>query len=365
LDFVHTPVLLEETLALLGPAIRTDGGAPENAPGKHTVKNLMIDCTLGEGGHSEAFLDRFPDLNIYGTDADKDIIKYAEKRLGRFGGRMKFFHCWAEDFLDSYRAGSCQSDCKTDSGGRFNNRELSLPCIILIDLGVSLYHYEKGDRGFSFQNDEALDMRIDTGRGESVKSLLAHISEKALADLLYRNAEEQRSRRIARAIVRERAKAPVDSSARLASIVESVCPRRGPGKHIHPATKTFQALRVAVNGELDRLPSLLEKALSLLKSGGRLGVISFHSLEDRIVKNFFRDNAKDAVPEKSALRKEYVPIISSMRRVRLITKKPVSASEEERLRNPQSRSAKLRVVEKTEMSAGEDLPPGFPQEEQK
>jgi len=332
MEFAHKPVLLKETLALLAPAIK---------PGE---KNLMIDCTLGEGGHSEAFLEKFTDLDVFGIDADKNIIKCAEKRLERFGARVSFFRCWADDFLNCNQLESL--------------REFSPPCIILIDLGVSLYHYEKGGRGFSFQNDEALDMRIDTSRGESVKSLLSHISEKDLADLLYYNAEEQKSRRIARAIIEERSKAPIISSAQLASIVEKACFRQQKqhnrrnqysGMRIHPATKTFQALRIAVNGELERLPSLLESALSILARGGRLGVISFHSLEDRIVKNFFRDCAHEATGGlnygSEHAKCENLPIIKS-KRVNLITKKPVCAGEEERMGNPPSRSAKLRVVEK-------------------
>jgi 16S rRNA (cytosine1402-N4)-methyltransferase len=284
----------------------------------------MIDATLGEGGHSEIFLSRFPDLRIIGIDADKSIQEAAKERLGEFGDRIQYYSGWAQDFFAGFP------------------RDAKRPDTILVDLGVSFYHYERGGRGFSFRKDEELDMRIDTGRGLNAAELLERLSERDLADLLYKNAEERFSRRIARGIASARSGGAVMGSAALAEIVErSVPPFYRHGK-THPATKTFQALRIAVNGELDRLRELLEGALKVLNVGGRLGVISFHSLEDRIVKNFFREKNKDCTSPPEA------PICegNGRRVLKLLTGKPVVPADEEARNNPPSRSAKLRVVEK-------------------
>ena len=309
MEIVHTPVLLEETLQYLAPRNGTE---------------LMVDATMGEGGHSHAFLSRFPDLKIIGIDADRDLQAVAMLRLEEFGGRVHFYSGWAQAFFAEYPA------------------ELKRPDTILADLGVSLYHYEKSGRGFSFQKDEALDMRLDASSGNSAAELLARLPEKELADLLYNNAGERYSRRIAGLIVEERQKGTITTTAALASIVERAVPasyRYGP---IHPATRTFQALRIAVNGELSRLPDLLEGALRILEPGGRLGIITFHSLEDRIVKNFFRMKNKDCTcpPEAPICRCE------GRRAVNVLTRKGIVPGDEEVSRNPPSRSARLRVIEK-------------------
>jgi 16S rRNA (cytosine1402-N4)-methyltransferase len=213
---------------------------------------------------------------------------------------------------------------------------------VLLDLGISLYHYEKSLRGFSFRKDEFLDMRIDPGRGIPAAELLARISEKDLADILYAYGEERYSRRIARIMVEARSHSTLTGSAALAELVERAVPASYRRRGIHPATKTFQALRIAVNGELSQLQELLEGALRALESGGRLGVISFHSLEDRIVKRYFRGKNKDCTCPPEA------PICTceGRRLIRLLTRKAISPTEAEVKRNPPSRSAKLRVVEK-------------------
>lgn len=182
---LHTPVLLEETIQFLAP--RSEG-------------ELMVDATLGEGGHSYAFLSRFPDLRIVGIDADRDIQETARKRLEQFGERIHFYTGWSHDFF---------SDLP---------RNIKRPDTILIDLGVSMYHYEKSGRGFSFRKDEFLDMRLDTGTGPTAADLLARLSEKELADLLYQNAEERSSRRIARAIVHARSGQAISNSRALADL---------------------------------------------------------------------------------------------------------------------------------------------------
>ncbi|MDR2484334.1 MAG: 16S rRNA (cytosine(1402)-N(4))-methyltransferase RsmH [Treponema sp.] len=306
MEIVHTPVLLEEVIRFLGP--RRQG-------------ELMIDATLGEGGHSHAFLSRFPDLQVIGIDADRDIQDVAKERLREFGSRIVFYTGWSQDFFASPPV---------------DNRR---PDTILIDLGVSLYHYRKGNRGFSFMRDEALDMRIDRTGGVSAADLIAGLSERELADLLYINGEERYSRRIARSIKEAKTQGKITGSGGLAELVVRAVPvayRYGP---VHPATKTFQALRIAVNRELEGLPALLEAALEALKPGGRMGVISFHSLEDRIVKNFFRERGKNTLEE---------PIHKKGGRgiINLLSRKGISPGMDEIRNNPSSRSARLRVVEK-------------------
>ncbi|MDR2109701.1 MAG: 16S rRNA (cytosine(1402)-N(4))-methyltransferase RsmH [Spirochaetaceae bacterium] len=309
MEIVHTPALLAETIKYLAP---------------RSAGELMVDATLGEGGHSYAFLSRFPDLRIIGIDADGDIQRVARERFKEFGDRIHFYTGWAQVFFAELPRNSKRPDS------------------ILIDLGVSLYHYEKAGRGFSFRKDEVLDMRIDQSRGSGAADLLARLSERELADMIYSNAGERYSRRIARGITAARSRSAIRSSAVLAEIVERAVPplyRRG---HTHPASKTFQALRIAVNGELTRLPDLLEAALGALEPGGRMGVISFHSGEDRIVKNFFREKNKDCTcpPEAPICRCE------GRRIVTMLTRKAVSPADDERRKNPPSRSARLRVAEK-------------------
>ena len=308
-EYAHTPVLLDEVLKFLGPRGKNE---------------LMVDANTGEGGHSFAILSNFSDIKIVAIDADSDILAIAQKRLEKFEHRVYFYSGWSYDFFGDYPS------------------QFKRPDTILFDLGVSFYHYKKSGKGFSFEKDEYLDMRIDASQGITAADLLAKLPERELADLLYNNAQERYSRRIASLIVNERQKSTITTTSALAGLVEKAVPasyRHGP---IHPATRTFQALRIAVNGELSRLPSLLEAALRVLEPGGRLGVISFHSLEDKIVKNFFREMNKNCIcPPES-------PICncSGRRSVNILTKKGITPSEEEIEWNPPSRSARLRVVEK-------------------
>ena len=306
---VHVPVLPEQVLHYLAPRGKNE---------------LLIDATLGEGGHSYEFLSRFRDLSVVGVDADPVIQAVAKERLAEFGGRMRFYTGWSQDFFAAYPS------------------DLERPDTVLMDLGVSLYHYEKSGRGFSFSAGEKLDMRLDASQGISAAEFLAQRPEKEIADILYKNAGERYSRRIAGAIVLERRRGAISTAAALSELVKRAVPasyRHGP---VHPATRTFMALRIAVNGELERLPELLELALKVLKPGGRLGVISFHSGEDRIVKRFFKEKNKSCVcpPEQA------VCGCSGLRSVNILTPKGVTADEDEIKRNPPSRSARLRVAEK-------------------
>jgi len=309
MEYVHTPVLLNEVLEFLAPRGKDE---------------LMIDANIAEGGHAYAFLSRFPDLKIVGIDADSEILAVAKERLQEFADRIHLYSGWSFDFFTEYPS------------------DLKRPDTIFFDLGISYYHYKKSGRGFSFEKDEFLDMRIDVSQGFTAADFLARLPERELADLIYNNSGERYSRRIASLIVDERQKSTLTTTSALADLVKRAVPasyRHGP---IHPATRTFQALRIAVNGELSRLHSILEAALRVLEPGGRLGVISFHSLEDRIVKNFFRSMNKDCTCPQNA------PICycEGSRSVNILTKKGITPEKEETERNPPSRSARLRVIEK-------------------
>ena len=309
MEVVHTSVLLEEALKYLAP--RKSG-------------ELMIDATVGEAGHLFAFLSQFPHLKAIGVDADAEILKTARKRLAGFGERVQFYTGWSHDFFAEYPG------------------EYKRPDTILMDLGVSLFHYERSGRGFSFRYDEPLDMRIDVTSGLSAADLIARLSQENLADLLYTNAEERYSRRIAKAICEAKDGGAITSSAALAEIVRRAVPPAYRHGAIHPATRTFQALRIAVNGEISRLEGLLEAAFAVLEPGGRMGVISFHSIEDRVVKKFFREKNRDCIcPLQEPICK-----CRGQRAVTLLTRKGVRAGEEEVRRNPPSRSATFRAVEK-------------------
>ena len=320
-DAVHKPVLLRECLEYLGPE-----------KGQAASPYLLIDCTLGEGGHSEAFLEQFTHLRIIGLDADLKIQARARERLERFGQRMFFYTVWFNDFFANFFIEE-------------NSARMECPDAVLFDLGISLFHYEKSERGFSFRDadDEPLDMRLSPDTQQvSAADIVNSFEEKKLADLIYAYSEERFSRRIARAIVLERQKEKIETAGRLARVVSSAVPARMKRVKIHPATKTFQALRIAVNGELERLSGVLPAAFGALVLGGKLGVITFHSLEDRIVKNFFRNLTRDCIcPPES-------PKCTCGRScAQLLTKKAVLPSDEETRVNAPSRSAKLRVIKKT------------------
>jgi 16S rRNA (cytosine1402-N4)-methyltransferase len=307
----HTSVLPEKVWRFLRPA----------SPGE-----LFIDATLGEGGHTELFLSRAKDLKAVGIDADSSILEVAKRRLGPYNDRVRFFNIWFNVFFREYPL----------RGER--------PDKILFDLGISSFHYESSSRGFSFSRDEYLDMRIGGELETSAFDIVNNYPETELANILYEYGEERYSRKIAAAITAARGKKSIEKTSELRGIVERAVPpeyRRG---KIHAATKTFQALRIAVNGELVRLSSALRDSLQVLKPGGRLAVISFHSLEDRIVKHFFKEKSRSCTCPPELPRCE----CGRIQRARILTKKPVTADEDETAENPRGRSAKLRVLEKIE-----------------
>lgn len=269
--------------------------------------SLLIDCTLGEGGHTEAFLTRYPELRVIGVDRDSAILEKAVYRLRDFSDRFTAVNAWSDEFLENY------------TGDK--------PDRILFDLGISVFHYEESGRGFSFSRSEELDMRLDKNQAFSVADIVNTYPECELADVIYEYGEERYSRRIARAIAERRNSGPIEKSDELAELIRSSVPADYRWGRIHPATRTFQALRIAVNRELDRIEPELKRAIELVGEKGRVGVITFHSLEDRIAKWCFKG-------EESA------------GRVTILTKHPVIPTEEECRVNSPSRSAKLRVVEK-------------------
>src|SRR5439155_8175585 len=267
-------------------------------------------CTIGLGGHSRALLEAGA-TRVIGLDRDLDALAQARETLAPWRDRIELVHAdyrTLADVLDS--------------------RHIATVDGALADLGVSSLQFDAPGRGFSFQRDEPLDMRMDRSAGETAADLVARSTERELADAIFQYGEERFSRRIARAIVDARRTTPVATTGRLASIVRRAIPRRGPAR-IDPATRTFQALRIWVNRELEGLDGFLETAVRRLRAGARLVVITFHSLEDRIVKHTLRG------------------LEHRIAGVRVLTKKPITPSDEEVARNPRARSAKLRAAERT------------------
>jgi 16S rRNA (cytosine1402-N4)-methyltransferase len=302
---MHHPVLLAEVIAALQPQ------PPE----------VYLDGTVGAGGHAVAILRASaPTGRLFGFDQDPQAIKIAGERVGEFGGRYRLFQA------------------NFDQMERIAIAEHIPPAAgILLDLGVSSMQLDQAERGFSFQ-DAPLDMRMNPAEGQSAADLVNRLEQTELADVIYRYGEERYSRRIARAIVAAR---PIWRTQALAELVARVVPGAKGKRKIHPATKTFQALRIAVNDELGALSRALPQTIRLLKPGGRLAVISFHSLEDRIVKQFFKQEAQDCIcpPEQPECTCHHRATIN------ILTKKPVGPSPAEIEQNPRARSAKLRVVE--------------------
>jgi len=300
-------VLLDEVLAAL--AIRRDG--------------IYIDGTFGRGGHAGAILERLgPEGRLLGLDKDPQALAEAERRFG------------ADERFAMERGSFAQLGRHVKQRGWQGKVDG-----ILLDLGVSSPQLDDAARGFSFRLDGELDMRMDPTQGRSAAQWLAEASEREIADVLYQYGEERHSRRIARAIVAARAEAPITRTAQLAGIIRAAHPKWEPGRD--PATKSFQGIRIFINGELDDLRACLPQTLEALRPGGRLAVISFHSLEDRIVKRFMREEARgDDFPVD-------LPVPQSALNPRLkVIGKAVRASEREVAENPRARSAVLRVAER-------------------
>ncbi len=292
-ELLHEPVMVSETVDLLAPS---RGG-------------LYVDCTVGLGGHTRALLEAGAS-RVLGLDRDPEALRIARERLEGFADRVELVHA-------DYR----------DLGRVLDEHQIDRVAGTLADLGVSSMQLDSASRGFSFRRDEPLDMRMDQSQGPTVADLLRDVEETELANVIFQHGEERFSRRIARAIVETRRTTPIATTGQLAQIVRRAVPKRG-YQRIDPATRTFQALRIWVNRELEGLDAFIEAACDRLLVGARLAIITFHSLEDRIVKHAFRALAQGRIA------------------LRILTKRPLVPQEVEIDRNPRARSAKLRAVER-------------------
>ena len=320
---LHEPVLLAEVSEWLRPE---EGGT-------------FVDCTVGLGGHSRAILAASPDTRVIGIDRDLEALALARERLLIFEGRVQLVHANFESI-----ASVLDRQGTTEVRG------------VLADLGVSSLQLERSERGFSFASDAPLDMRMDQDSGLRAAELVNELAERELADLIFEYGEERGARKIARAIARQRGREPIATTKQLADIV--VRALNIPGRwRIHPATRTFQALRIVVNDELRTLDRFIPAAISKLAHGGRLAIISFHSLEDRIVKrSFLRESGRcicetqrwqrGAGRKEAAVDEVICEHCGAGRRVSILTRKPVRPAPEEMERNPRSRSSLLRVCER-------------------
>jgi 16S rRNA (cytosine1402-N4)-methyltransferase len=308
---IHRPVLLKETINLL-----------ESSRG-----GVFIDATLGLGGHSRAILEASDRVRLLGIDQDIEALRLASESLKEFGARFTAVHAnFAE--IDALVA---EAGIEGVDG-------------ILADLGVSSLQFDSGERGFSFRFDAPLDMRMDAeSDDETAAELLERLSEEEIANVIYNFGEERKSRRIARRIVERREDGnPVATTGELAALVEKAV-GRNPKDKIHPATRTFQALRIAVNHELEVLETFIDDAIDLLNPEGRMAIITFHSLEDRIVKQrFLKWNGRCSCPPRFPK-----CVCGAEKKIDLVTRKPVVADDAEIEMNPRARSAKLRVCKRT------------------
>ncbi|HCP32434.1 TPA: 16S rRNA (cytosine(1402)-N(4))-methyltransferase [Candidatus Acetothermia bacterium] len=304
---LHRPVLCSEVVRIFGPQ-----------PGK-----VYVDATVGLGGHTQALLEAENELTIVAIDRDEEALKIAAERLSPFGKRVHLIHGNYSDI-------------------REHLAHLGIEKIagFLLDLGLSSLQLDSAARGFSFRWDGPLDMRMDTSQGLTAADLVNKASEKELSHILRDYGEERFAQRIARAILASRMKSPIDTTQALAEVVRGAIPKRFHPKRIDPATRTFQALRIAVNQELLNLKEGLEAGFQALETGGVMAAISFHSLEDRIIKQFFRYKALSCTCPPDFP----VCVCDKQVEAEILTRKPIRPSSEEITKNPRARSAKLRAA---------------------
>lgn len=309
MEFNHIPIMLDEVIE--GLDIKKDG--------------IYVDGTIGGAGHSIEIVKKLDRGKLIGIDQDEDALKKAREVLKDYKDKTVFIH-------DNYR----------NIDKILKDLDIEKVDGIFIDIGVSSYQLDKASRGFSYHNDARLDMRMDRSKEFSAWDLVNKYSQEELEDILLNYGEESWGKRIAEFIVEERKKSPINTTLELVDVIKKAIPKRVRMEGSHPGRKTFQAIRIEVNGELEVLKESIDKMVEVLKPGGRLGVITFHSLEDRIVKNKFRYLFKDCIcpPE--------IPICKcdKKREIKIITRKPIVAKDEEININPRSRSAKLRIAEK-------------------
>ncbi|MDQ2661578.1 MAG: 16S rRNA (cytosine(1402)-N(4))-methyltransferase RsmH [Actinomycetota bacterium] len=310
IEHIHTPVMLERTLDLLAPALDVDGA-------------VLVDATLGMGGHSRALLERFPGLTVVGLDRDTDALAIAEERLTPFGRRARFVHAVYDEIDDAVRAEG------------FDQVQG-----VLFDLGVSSLQLDRAERGFAYSKDAPLDMRMDSTSGRTAADVIAESSEDELRRLFYEYGEEKLSPRYARAIVQARNEAPITRSGQLVAIITKATPvavqRQG-----HPAKRVFQALRIEVNEELTVLQRAIPVALETLAVSGRIVVLAYQSLEDRIVKRALQAATSSTAPAGLPMElPEHRP------QFRLLVRGAELASESEQAENPRAKPVRLRAAER-------------------
>ena len=308
-EFKHIPVLLNEVVE--GLDIKKNG--------------IYIDCTIGGGGHSSEIVKRLsPEGHLYGFDRDEEAISTCQER-----------------FKDNKNVTLIHANYK-DAPTILQERGIKSFDGLLIDLGVSSYQIDTAGRGFSFLHEGRLDMRMDKEQDLDAYEVLNHYPKERLLDILYKYGEESNAKKIVENILKHREKAPIETTLQLKEIIEESFPKKVIYGKGGVSKKTFQAIRIEVNGELDGLDEVLKKFIKMLKNGGRMAVITFHSLEDRIVKNVFKEESTDCLcPPKIP-----VCICGHKRSIKLINKKPIIASDEEVKENSRSSSAKLRIIEK-------------------
>lgn len=312
---IHTPVLLDRCIELLGPALDREGA-------------VFVDATLGMGGHSEAFLERFPGVRLIGLDRDHDALRIAGERLARFGDRVRLVHAVYDTI----------GDALVSSGARAADA-------VLFDLGVSSLQLDLDERGFTYARDAPLDMRMDQSQGVTAADVIAGYGEGDLRRIFERYGEEKLSGRYARAILAARRSAPIVRSGQLVDIIAAATPAAAQ-RAGHPAKRVFQALRIEVNRELAALEQALPAALGLLPVGGRIVVLSYQSLEDRLVKRAFAAAAASTAPRGLPVElPEHAP------RFRLLVKGAELASDQERASNPRATPVRLRAAERLREAA--------------
>jgi 16S rRNA (cytosine1402-N4)-methyltransferase len=310
IERIHTPVMLERTVELLAPAIEAEGA-------------VLVDATLGMGGHSRAFLQRFPKLTVIGLDRDTDALAIARERLAAFGDRARFVHTVYDGIAEAIR-----SEGFDEVQG------------VLFDLGVSSLQLDRAERGFAYAKDAPLDMRMDSTRGRTAADVIAESSEQELRRIFQEYGEEKLAQRYARAIVRARAEEPITRSGQLVAILTDATPvavqRQG-----HPAKRVFQALRIEVNEELSVLQRAMPAALDSIALGGRIVVLAYQSLEDRIVKRVLATASTSSAPPGLPMElPEHKP------QFRLLVRGAELASESEQAENPRAKPVRLRAAER-------------------
>jgi len=310
IERIHTPVMLERTLELLAPALKVDGA-------------VMVDATLGMGGHTAAFLERFPNLTVIGLDRDTDALGIARERLAKYGDRARFVHTVYDGIARAVR-----SEGFSEVQG------------VLFDLGVSSLQLDRAERGFAYAKDAPLDMRMDSTKGRTAADVIAESSEDELRRIFLDYGEEKLAARYARAIVRARAEAPITRSAELVAVLQDATPmavqRQG-----HPAKRVFQALRIEVNEELSVLERAMPAALDSIAVGGRIVVLAYQSLEDRIVKRVLQAASSSTAPAGLPMElPEHRP------QFKLLVRGAELASESEQAENPRAKPVRLRAAER-------------------